>query len=74
MRVKIGKMGDDPQEIEDLPEGSTIRDVLEAADMLDDFESSSKGYKLYVNNVKSNLETVVSDGDLITVVPVAEGG
>ncbi len=67
MKIKLLKLGHSAQQVE-LPAGSTIQEALDKADMETD------GYSLSINGLGASAGAVVTDGDIITMVPKIEGG
>lgn len=68
MKVKILRLGHSATHADSVPEGSTVSDVLEQADV------PSDGYSVSINGLGAALSAQVGDGDVVTLVPKVEGG
>ena len=67
MLVKIARLGTAVQEIA-LTDGSKVSDALVAADLTVEAED------IRVNNSSASQDTVLRDGDIVTLVPKVKGG
>ena len=67
MLVKVARLGTAVQELA-LNAGSKVIDALNAADLAVENED------IRVNNNTSNEQTVLNDGDIVTLVPKVKGG
>ena len=67
MKIRILKLGSAAHEAT-VDDGSTIGETIEAAGI------SPAGYSLTLNGMGTGPDTVVSDGDVVTMVPKVEGG
>lgn len=67
MLVKVARLGTAVQEVA-LEAGQTVADALVAADLAVENED------IRVNNAAANESKVLSDGDIVTLVPKVKGG
>ena len=67
MKIRILKLGSAAHEA-NVQDGATIGETIEAAGI------SPAGYSLTLNGMGTGPDTVVSDGDVVTMVPKVEGG
>jgi len=66
--VKIARIGERSEELA-LREGSTVEDLLDAADM-----QLVSGEKIQINGAPADIDTVLRDGDRVFLVPPSTGG
>ena len=67
MKIRILKLGSAAHEA-NVTDGATIGEAIEAAGI------SPGGYSLTLNGMGTGPDTVVGDGDVVTMVPKVEGG
>jgi molybdopterin converting factor small subunit len=67
MKIKILRLGHSATEV-DTPNGATVQEALEGGSL------PFQGYSISVNGMGAGLSTVITDGDLVTLVPKVEGG
>lgn len=71
MRVKLLRLGHSAREFSDLPAGSTIKDLLDRADVP---PSMRKSFSVTVDGLVVGHETNLVDGQICVVTPHIEGG
>lgn len=67
MKVRILKLGS-AAHVTDIDHGSNIGDALRAANLF------TEGHSIALNGLGATVDAVVSDGDVITLVPKVVGG
>lgn len=67
MKIRIMRMGQVTKELE-LADGLTIEDAAKQA------EFPTSGFSVALNGVGASLETGLSDGDIISLVPKVSQG
>jgi sulfur carrier protein ThiS len=65
--VKVAKLGQEVKEFY-FDNGATIASIFRAGGI------SSTGFAVRLNGRESNVDRIVSDGDIITLVPKIKGG
>ena len=67
MNIKILRLGHSATPVE-VPAGTSIGEAL------DSHSVPMQGYSLSVNGLGASAHTVLTDGDVVTLVPKVEGG
>ena len=67
MKIRILRLGSAAHSA-DVEPGATIADALRVANL------GKEGYSLSLNGLGASLETSVSDGDIVTLIPKVVGG
>ncbi len=68
MNIRIFRLGGSGARSIELPPGATVADAAQAAEL------PTTGHTISVNGLGASLNTALSDGDTVSLVPKVEGG
>ena len=68
MKIRVLKLGEAATELNNLPEGATVQEAMDA------LEWRWNGYTVMVNGLTAVGWTQLKDGDVVTMSPKVEGG
>lgn len=68
MKIRILKLGEAATELNNLPEGATVQDAMDA------LAWQWNGYTVMLNGMTATGWTPLKDGDVVTMNPKIEGG
>jgi sulfur carrier protein ThiS len=71
MNVKVLRLGHSAKQLNDLPAGATVGDLLDRADIP---PSQRKGFSVMLDGLTVGMDTSLHEGAIVTVVPHIEGG
>jgi len=72
MKIRVLVLGHAATELNNIPEGSTVQDVMDALSERNEWKWN--GYSVHLNGVSAVGWTPVKDGDVLTMSPKIEGG